>query len=167
MGVHHFKLSMLPRAYFERSGSPIPSVLNEVEIDRGEGADAGWWSSIQPSEQALARLRQLCPTNNTWGEAEEYVTSETWGSDLRIWWEHGRVWSVTFRFSPVADDRTLLDRFVSIARDEQCLLLHRQTGSLLEPVDEIVTERLQSSRAMRFILDPERAIIEAATETPQ
>jgi hypothetical protein len=167
MGAHHFKLRMLPREHFERFGSPMPSVLAEEEIDRGESAEAGWWSSVQPSEQALARLRRLCPTNKTWGETEEYVTSETWGSDLRIWWEHGRVWSVTFRFSPVADARTLLDQFVTIARDEQCLLLEVQTGSLFEPYDEIVTARLQSSRAMRFVRDPHRAIMEAARETPQ
>lgn len=167
MGVHHFKLSLLPRAHFERSGLPAPSVLTEAEIDRGESTETGWWSSIQPTEQALARLRQLCPTNQTWGETEEYTTSESWGSDLRIWWEHGRVWLITFRFSPGADDRSLLDRFVAVARDEHCLLLDGQNGSLFEPVDEIVSKHLQSSRAMQFIRDPKRAIIEAAEETPQ
>lgn len=166
MGVHHFKLSLVPRAYFERLGSPVPPLLTDEDVDRGESAD-GWWSPLQPTEQAVSRLRQLCPTDKSWGETEEFVTSETWGSDLRIWREQGRVWLVTFRFSPAADDRALLDRFVAIARDEHCLLLDAETGSLFEPDDEVVTERLRGSRAMRFVRDPQSTIIEAARETPQ
>ena len=158
---------MVPRAYFERVGSPVPSALTEQDIDIGHSEDAGWWSSVQPTSETLARLRHLCTTDNSWGETEEYVTSETWGSDLRIWKKQGRVWLVTFRFSPTSDDHTLLDRFVAIARDEHCLLLDAETGSLFEPDDEVVAERLRSSRAMRFVRDPRSTIIEAARRTPQ
>src|SRR5208337_1350788 len=147
MGVHHFKLSMVPRAYFERVGSSVPATLTEEDVDRGESVESGWWASAQPSSQALASLRQICPTDKSWGETEEFITSEPWGSDLRIWREHGRVWLVTFRFSPAVDDHTLLDRFVAIARDEDCLLLDAESGSLFEPDDKAVTEHLQKSRA--------------------
>jgi hypothetical protein len=167
MGIHHFKLSMVPRAYFERIGSPVPSALSDEEVDRGENADTGWWSSFQPTEQALARLRHLCPINKSWGKTEEFVTSETWGSDLRIWNGQSRVWSVTFRFSPSTDDHTLLDQFVAIARGEHCLLLDDDTGFLFEPDDKVVAERLRNSRAMRFVRDPQSTTIKAAKETPQ
>jgi hypothetical protein len=154
MGVQHFKLSMVPKAYFERIGLPAPPMFTKDDIDRGERVDTGWWASIQPTPQALAGLRHICPTDKSWGETEEFVTSEPWGSDLRIWKELGRVWQVTFRFSPVADDRTLLDRFVSFARDEHCLLLDAETGSLFEPDFETVAEYLHRSRAMSFVRDP-------------
>src|SRR6266481_311613 len=90
MGLHQFKLSMLPRTYFDRIGSPVPAVLTKEDIDRGERADSGWWASLQPTPQALTSLRQLCPHEKSWGETEECVTSETSGSDLRIWKEQGR-----------------------------------------------------------------------------
>jgi hypothetical protein len=162
MGIHQFKLSMVPQAYFDRIGSPVPSMLTKEDIDRGERADTGWWASLQPTPQALTRLREICPNDKSWGETEEYVTSEIWGSDLRIWREKGRVWLLTFRFSPTADDRALLDRFVDIARDEHCLLLDSDTGSLFEPETEVVTEHLSRSTAMRFLRDPQSAISEAA-----
>ena len=167
MGVHHFKLSLVPRAYFERTGSPVPALLTDEDVDRGQKADTGWWSSAQPSEQALVRVRQICRTDKSWGETEEFVTSEPWGSDLRIWKEHGRVWQIGFRYSPTADDISLLREFVAIAREEHCLLLDSNTGALFEPDDAIVLEHLRSSRAMRFVRDPERTIIQAARETPQ
>ena len=167
MGVHHFKLSLLPKAYFQRIGLPVPSVLTAEDIDLGESVDTGWWSSLQPSEQAVTRLRRLCPADSSWGEPEAVVTTEPWGSDLRIWREQGRVWLVTFRFSPSADARALLDQFVAIARDEQCLLLDGQTGALFEPDDRAVSERLESSRAMRLVRDTRGAIIEASRETQQ
>jgi len=167
MGIFHFKLSLVPRAYFERKGSLVPAVLAEMDVDQGESEEDGWWSSLQPTEQTLTRLRQLCLNDKSWDETEEFVTSETWGSDLRIWWEQGRVWLVTFRFSPMVDDRSLLDQFVAIARDEGCLLLDAETGSLFEPVDELVTERLRNSQAMRFVQAPQPTIIEAARKTLQ
>jgi len=167
MGSHHFELSMLPSAYFDRRGVPRPSALTEDDIDRGESPDTGWWSSDQPSEGAVSRLRQLCPIKKDWGETEERVTSETWGSDLRIWRERDQVWSVTFRFSPCVDERSLLDRFAAIARDERCLLLDRASGELFEPADATVSERLKTSRALRFAIDPRGTLIEAAAGTQE
>jgi hypothetical protein len=167
MGVCHFKLSMVPRAYFERTGLPVPLVLTVEEIEHGENVKTGWWVPLQPTPQTLARLRKLCPYDQSWGETEEFVTREPWGSDIRIWKEQGRVWLVTFRFSPTADARTLLDQFVAIARDEHCLLLDADTGSLFEPDDTVVSERLRDSRAVRFAKDPQATIIEATRETPQ
>lgn len=167
MGIHHFKLSMVPIAYFARIGSPVPVTLNEEDIDRATSTDDGWWPSLQPTPQALARLRSLCPTAKSWGETEEFVTSEPWGSDLRIWKERGRIWQVVFRFAPITDDLTLLNEFVAIAKDEHCLLLDTDTCMLFEPEAAVVAEHLRSSRAMRFVRDPQRVIIEAARETPK
>jgi hypothetical protein len=165
MGVHHFSLSMVPREYFERTGAPVPTVLTNEDIDRGENTTSGWWASLQPESQTLSRLRQLCPTDKSWGETEEFVTGGTWGSDLRIWKDQGRVWLVTFRFSPIADDRTLLNQFVAIARDEHCLLLDTDTGSLFEPDNTIVSERLRDLQAMRFACEPQATVLDAARRT--
>jgi hypothetical protein len=161
MGIHHFTLYLVPRSFYERMDLPVPTTITEEDVERGESVDAGWWSPLQPTEQTLTRLRNLCPTKKSWGETEEFVTSEKWGSDLRIWKEHGRVWLVTFRFSPAADDHVLLDQFVAIARDEHCLLLDAETGSLFEPDDQMVAERLHASRAIRFVRDPQNTILES------
>lgn len=111
----------------------------------------------------MSQLRELCPTNTTWGETEEYVSNVDWGSDLRICWEHGHIWAIAFRFSPLADSRALLDRFVAIARDEQCLLLEERTRAVFEPADDLVSAHLQNSRAVRFMRDPQGTIIEGAS----
>jgi hypothetical protein len=48
MGVHHFSLSILPRAYFERNGSPVPLVLTEEDIDRSPAIRSGDCASAMP-----------------------------------------------------------------------------------------------------------------------
>lgn len=162
MGVHQFKLTLVPKERFR-----CPATVTEDEVDRIESEPGGWWALRQPAPETLDCLRQLCPNDKSWGETEEYRTSETWGSDLRIWKENERVWLVTFRYSPASDDLALLQRFAEIAREERCLLLDVQTGVLFEPDGETVMKHLRESRAMRFVSDPTGAIVDATKDTPQ
>lgn len=161
MGVHHFKLVVVPRAYF---GQQLPVVLSDAERDRGEDGASGWWASYPPSEQFLSAIRALLPTDKSWGETEEYVSVGDWGSDVRVWKDAGRVWGVTFRFSPVSDGWPLMQRFLAIVRDEQCVLIEERSGSVFEPDEQIVRERLVASLAMQFVRDPQGTIVQAARE---
>jgi hypothetical protein len=149
MGIHHYRIALLPGACF---GQQLPAALAEADIDRGEDSTSGWWSSHPPTERLLTALRTLLATDRSWpsGEVEQYVSAGDWGSDVRIWKDGGRVWSITFRFSPVSDPWPLMQRFLSIARDEQCLLLEESSGAVIEPDEEIVRQRLAASRAMQF-----------------
>ncbi|CAN5710475.1 hypothetical protein BH09VER1_BH09VER1_44280 [soil metagenome] len=165
MAIYHFKLSMVPREYFELRGLPTPSVLSEEEQDRGETEGVGWWARRQPSPNVLAQLRSLCPYDQSWAESEKYATSHH--SDIQIWKGEGRVWAVAFRFSLNIGEYPLLDKFVTIAHDENCLLLEGVTRALFEPDGAIVAEHLNNSRAMHFARDPKSALIEAAKNTPQ
>jgi hypothetical protein len=162
MGVQQFKLATVPAERFQG-----PVTLTADEVDSIEGEDGGWWASRQPAPETLDSLRKLCPRDTSWGETEEYETFGSWGSGLRIWKENGKVWLIEFRYSPATDDIALLKRFAEIARKERCLLLDRRSGAPFEPKDEIVIERLQGSRAMRFVSHPVSAIKEAAKEVPQ
>jgi len=100
MGVHHYKIALLPRAYY---GQQLPETLSEADVKRGEDVASGWWASHPPSARLLSSIRTLLLTDKSWGETEEYVSAGDWSSDVRIWKDAGRVWSITFRFSPVAD----------------------------------------------------------------
>jgi hypothetical protein len=163
MGVHHYKLAVMPRAYF---GQQLPATMSEADIDRGEDTSSGWWSVHPPSEQFLSGIRALLPHARPWpgGDVEEYVCSEDWGSDIRVFKKAGRVLRIAFRFSPVADAWPLMQRFLTLARDEQCLLLEERSGAVFEPDEKIVRERLVASRAMQFVRDPMGAIVQAAKE---
>jgi hypothetical protein len=161
MGVHHYQVVLLPRAYF---GQQLPATLSEADRERGEDVASGWWASQPPSARLLAAIRTLLPTDKSWGETEEYVSSGEWSSDVRVWKDAGRIWSITFRFSPVSDRWPLMQQFLSIARGEQCLLLEESSGAVIEPDEEIVRERLAASRAMQFICDPAATIVQSARE---
>jgi hypothetical protein len=163
MGVHHFKIRLVPLACF---GRQLPVTLSESDLDRGEDTSSGWWALHPPSEDFLYRVRSLLPTAKPWpgGTVEEYVSDVDWGSDIRIWKDAGRVWGISFRFSPVADGWSLMQRFLQIARDGQCLLLEERSGALIEPDEGAVRERLASSRAMQFLRDPKSAILQSAKE---
>jgi len=163
MGVHHYKLAVMPRAYF---GQQLPATMSEADIDRGEDTSLGWWAAHPPSDQFMAGIRDLLPHARPWpdGDVEEYVCSGDLGSDIRVWKKAGRVWRIAFRFSPVADAWPLMQRFLTLARDEQCLLLEERFGAVFEPDEKIVRERLVASRAMQFVRDPMGAIVQTAKE---
>jgi hypothetical protein len=156
MCVFHYKIKLVPRAYFELD---IPSSLSETEIERG-----GWWAAHSPSARLLAALRTLLPKDQSWGETEEYVSGGDFGSDVRVSKDAGLIDDIEFRFSPVADAWSLMQRFLSVARDEQCVLLENESGAVLEPDEMIVRERLASSRAIEFSRDPAGTIVRAARE---
>ncbi len=161
MGVHQYKIELLPRAYFQQR---TPPTLSNADLERGQDFNSGWWASHPPSSRLISGLRTLLPTNKSWGETEEFITAGDWSSDMRIWRHEGRVWSITFRFSPAADGWPLMQKFLSIVRGEQCLLLDLGSGEIFEPDEEVVQDRLAKSRAMHFVRDPKGAIIQAAEE---
>jgi hypothetical protein len=162
MGVHHYKLELIPRAAF---GADLPASLSDAEIERGQDFTSGWWAALPPSSGLLAGLRGLLFIDKSWGETEEFVSSGEWtSSDIRIWKDQGRVWHITFRFSPVADDWALLERFISLARDEQCVLLEVDSGAVFGPDEQVIRNRLAASRAMQFVRDPSGTIVQAARD---
>ncbi len=161
MGVHHYKIELLPRGCF---GQRPPATLSKGDVERATDFNSGWWASHPPSTSLLAALRTLLPTNRSWGETEEYVSAGDWGSDIRIWKDAGRVRSISFRFSPAADSWPLMQQFLSVARDAQCLLLEIGSGEIFEPDEQVVRERLAKSHAMQFVRDPRGAIVQAARE---
>jgi hypothetical protein len=57
-----------------------------------------------------------------------------------------------------------MQRFLSLARDEQCLLFEQESGAVILPDENIVRERLAASRAMRFVRYPAGTTIDAAEE---
>jgi len=163
MGIFQYQVALLPRAYF---GKQLPAQLSDAEIERGEDVVSGWWASEPPTEHLLAAVRSLLPTDKSWpgGDVEEYVLGGDYSSDIRIWKEGGRTWGITFRFSPAANSWPLMQRFLSVARGEHCLLLEEKGGAVIEPEEEIVRERLLASRAMQFVDDPAGTVVQAASE---
>lgn len=158
MGIHHFKLDVVPRAVLERH---LSSGDSEVSIEELE-----WLPdpNFQPSASFLAQLRELLPNDTSWGPCEEYESDSDWGSDLRIWHAeedngHSPVDQIQFRFSTVGDPIELLHRFVSLAASENCVLIDVESGSWFEPVVENAEEYLLNSRAYSFARDPKGTVL--------
>jgi len=51
MGVYHYEIALLPRAYF---GQQLPSTLSEADRERGEDIASGWWG-VLPSIRGIPR----------------------------------------------------------------------------------------------------------------
>jgi hypothetical protein len=151
MGAHHYQLALLPRAF-----------ADDASDDLWERDDL--WSE-QPPSALLRELRSLLPNETSWGEVEEFDTADDWGSDLRICHDgqrDGPVESIVFRFSPVADSREVLERFLTTAARHGLLVYARASRCILQPRIEIVERDLKQSTAYRFISDPGAALLEAA-----
>jgi hypothetical protein len=151
MGAHHYQLALLPSAF-----------ADDASDDLWERDDL--WSK-QPPSTLLWELRRLLPKETSWGEVEEFQSEDDWGSDLRIVHDgqrDGPVDSIVFRFSPVADSREVLERFLTTARRHGLLVYTRASRCILQPRIEIVERDLKQSTAYRFISDPGAALVEAA-----
>jgi hypothetical protein len=157
MGIQHYKLDLIPRAAF---GSKLPELLTETEINAGEDFDSGWWAKFPPSSGLIEGLRRLLPKDQSWGEIEEFISgSDCNSSDVRLWKNNGRFWKISFRYSAVADERSLLSDFIALARGEKCVLVETDSGLVFEPDEELVEERLQTSKAMKFARNPAETVV--------
>jgi hypothetical protein len=151
MGAHHYQLALLPSAF-----------ADDASVDLWERDDL-WFE--QPPSALLRELRSLLPNETSWGEVEEFESADEWGSDLRIGHggqRDGPVESIVFRFSPVADSREVLERFLATAARHGLLVCARESQCVLQPRIEIVERDLKRSTAYRFISDPGAALVEAA-----
>jgi len=158
MGAHHYQLALLPSAF-----------ADDASDDLWERDDL--WSE-QPPSALLRELRNLLPNETSWGEVEEFESADDWGSDLRIWHDcqrDGPVESIVFRFSPVADSREVLERFLTTAARHGLLVYARASRCILQPRIEIVEQDLKQSTAYRFISDPGAALLDttAAVKMPK
>ncbi|MBT5707344.1 hypothetical protein N8766_02675 [bacterium] len=83
MGVHHYKISLLPSVFFSEH---LPKTLSDANVDHGQDPTTGWWATNPPTERLLAAVRTLLPKDNSWadGYVEEYVSCSEFGSDVRI-----------------------------------------------------------------------------------
>ena len=165
MGVHHFKLSMIPRAFLKAWPELAAGGWSDEQLAAVEDEESGCWANRQPTPTTVAELRSLLPRDTSWGDVEEFRSEGTWCSDLRIWKDDmGRVWDITLRFSPVADESDLLLRYVTVAQSADCVLYEEESGVILEPRADQVLPHLQSSRAARFVAAPKDVILEAAAD---
>ena len=156
MGAHHYQLALLPSAFADDASDDLWEV------------DDHW--PEQPPSTLLFELRSLLPNETSWGFVEEFESENDWGSDLRIFHDdqpddderNGPVFSIVFRFSPVADSREVLERFLTTARQHGLLVYARESRRILQPTIEIVEPDLKQSTAYRFISDPYGALSAAA-----
>jgi len=151
MGAHHYQLALVPSAF-----------ADDLSDDLWERDDL--WSE-QPAITLLRELRSLLPKDTSWADVEEFESENDWGSDLRIFRDgqrDGPVESIVFRFSPVADSREVLERFLTTARRHGLLVYARASQRIMQPKIEIVERDLKQSTAYRFISDPGAALSEAA-----
>lgn len=150
MGVHHFTLCLIPPG---------------VSADR---YDDGFLRNHSVPETILQRLRILLPKNRSWGDTEEFESDAQWPSDLRIWKEEdGTIFSIVFRYSPIADPKETLFTYLDIARKGNLLIYEPQANSILKPEPEEIVPLFIASASNRFLSDPEGTLLEAAEKTKQ
>ena len=58
MGVHHYKISLLPSVFFSEH---LPKTLSDANVDHGQDPTTGWWATNPPTERLLAAVRTLLP----------------------------------------------------------------------------------------------------------
>ncbi|WP_422910648.1 hypothetical protein ACOCLD_01980 [Pseudomonas sp. MAC6] len=135
MAAFHYKLEIVPRAFL---GEPA---INHVSLDKIQEGLSPWENSSEPNEQFLIAVRGLLPIEHSWGETEEYVSPADYGSDIRLWWENGRLENIEFRFNPYSDPWSLMQDFLQVVREASYMLVEVRTGEVLVPEEIVLKER--------------------------
>ncbi len=151
MGAHHFQIKFLP--------------IGARPTWNAQGERDGWLLANHDVPTVVAaKLRALLPKAEHWGSCEEFVSSDDWGSDIRMFSQDGRIVEIGFRFAPGRDPIELLRSIVDLAREAHCDLLVGSTREILPADFAAVFSALQKHRAFRFLSDPVGAVKEAAEE---
>lgn len=158
MGLHQYKLEIVPKRYVEDLKSPLPKKYLRDGLYP--------WLNEEPDNYMLNQLRDLLPNDNSWpgGDVEEYITDNMWGSDCRIYKESGKVENIIFRYSPGVDKWDLIISFIRIVDKYGYVLVNLRSGQVLNPDENEIKSDLLNSVVFQFIQDPEGTIIKAAEE---
>ena len=162
VAVFQYQTKLLPASAAElhRSAFCAP------DFDVNAFNDLNVWAT-QPAQPLLDTCRSLLPTNKSWGPCEEFEgPTDTWGSDLRIWHDddnRNRVREISFRYS-AADGFDLLNRFLLIASDFDCMLYSVDTNAVFAPDSDSFLADFGTTRAARFFDDPMTTLRDAAAE---
>lgn len=144
MAIVHYKLEIVPLGSFGlKLHEHVPSESLRAGLDP-------WPGTIQPLPEVVERLRKLLPVNTSWGEVEEFESSNEWGSDLRIWNEGLRVENIEFRHSPLSDPWALMRKFLEIVQTGNYVLVEGISGLLLRADETEIASRIISSRAWKI-----------------
>jgi hypothetical protein len=150
MGAHHFKICLVPA---------------DASVERdADGNYAGNFLASCPISNALCeRFRNIFTKANHWGDVEEYVSNNEWGSDLRIWRsKDGEIEDITFRFAASSDPIEKLQAFIKIAKGAGCFLLLEASGKVVAPEFDTLLEILRTHHSYRFGADPNGTVVEAS-----
>ena len=155
MGIYHYTVQIAPRSWRDGRSS---DAVSAAELKKG----IDFWACHEPPTSSfLAKVRALLPLDRSWGDTEEYQSRAQFGSELRIWKDDSKIWLVEFKYSPVADNLSLLHELVAAARHEDYLLVEVESGAVLVPQEHVVQQHLLNSRAWKFAQDPEATFHEA------
>jgi len=155
MGVHHFELTLIPKLFLDHNPDFKKGSWSEEQFDQIEDPNTGCWANAQPTGIILERIRNILPINRSWDSVEEFTSEHEWGSDIRIWKEpNGAVRSITFRYSPAADNSPVLMQFIDIAQSADCMLFEIESRHVIKPEKQQVLLSLKKSSAVRFLSDP-------------
>jgi hypothetical protein len=114
MAGYHYKLQIVPK---------IAASFDE----------SNYWKSEQPDSTMLSAFRSLLPTDNTWGETEEFRSKANY-SVLYIWWNSEKVWSILFEYAPTEDKPDdLLNNVLSLCQEFGYYLYSEDTKNVLSP----------------------------------
>jgi len=139
---------LVPRGELRTGSGGLPEF-----IASGRARETRWWRRSRLPADYRERLGALAAPGHSWSH-----DLQTWGreegSRVDVWSEQGRVQSVFARVDVRAPDRRFVGGLADFARAADAVLV-RYDGLVVEPTLPEVEAALGSSRAARFVEDPE------------
>ncbi len=156
MAIWQFKFAMVPSIGIERVHGRLVHVLEEYRVSKISGANApstgiadakNYWEGLDSSAVAAAMRGILEPAKSWSSDAVMFGDEE--GDRVEVWSD-----DVDCAIDLRSFSAARLESIVDLARMLDCKLVLHGSGQIVEPVLELVLQKVRSSQAYAFCISP-------------
>lgn len=149
MAIFQFTVVLIPSQWACNAENDVESLYCEEGYDVSDA-----WGQYPPTIEIEPLLSNVLPKGKAW-DSEQKVWGNEESSDIQVWYENGKIDSVTVRLDLWEDMSVLLKKVVDLANELNCHLFIPGAKIIIKPNIFELKKASSESNAAKFVKDPE------------
>ena len=149
MAIYQFQVVLIPSQWASDAESSIDSLYDEEGYDVSEA-----WRRYQPTSVIAPLLKKVLPEGKAW-DSEQKVWGNEEFSDVQVWFDNGKIESITIRLDLREDISQLASRVVDLTTELNCVLFLPGSKKIIQPDVFELNKMANESNAAKYVKDPE------------
>ncbi len=148
MAAWQCDFELVPELWLTTTFGSLPSNIPEQMLKA-----EGWWDTQTLSSDYERQLSNFVIQSKSWSKKVEIYGEED-GDCIKVFRENGLLTSVWIRIDLRQFNRSFADGLLSFARSQKCQLVSNG-GKVISPQMDDFIKSLKSTRAYRFVINPQ------------